>query len=180
MADFNDVRIGRTGPRTMPRPNGTPRPGTPRPGTSRLGTPRPGTSRKGTPRPGTSRLGTPRPGTGRPGEPDGGDEGVGRAEHWIQFTERLKHGYSSARYGAWNSFKYGQRNVLDASWTSVGPSDNVGARNIGGRITCLASVPLSDSPERLLAGAACGGLWHNKVNDSGATLEAWAPIGPPQ
>jgi len=171
MADFNDIRMGWSGARTMPRPMGTGKPGTGKPGTGKPGTGKPGTGKPG----------TGKPGTGKPGEPDGGDEAVGRAEHWIQFTERLKQGYSKARYDAWIGSRPAA--IQGVAWRSVGPSDNVGPnnnakpRNIGGRITCLATV--LGSKRKLLAGAACGGLWENDFAAAGATVDvAWASVSP--
>lgn len=143
MADFGNRH---TRPRTMARTDGTPRPGrTPRPG----GPP----PLAGTPHPG---------GTPRPGEPEGGDEGVERTEHWIQFTERLMPGYSRARYDAWSGISIGERWPEQSTdqdvWRDAGPSE------IGGRITCLAAF--SGKPRTLLAGAACGGLWQRTEGES--------------
>lgn len=48
-------------------------------------------------------------------------------------------------------------------WECIGPT------NIGGRLTCIAVRP--DNPDRLLAGAAGGGVWRS--NDAG---RSWKPL----
>jgi hypothetical protein len=70
--------------------------------------------------------------------------------HWIQYTERLKPGYSEDRYNAWREAWILRLPGQLPNWELVGPD------NIGGRITCLVATETS---KRLLAGAACGGLW---------------------
>src|SRR5678816_3470259 len=137
MADSNESERRLLRPRPVSQPSGTGHP-----------TGRPGGTGHPTGRPG----GTGHP-TGRPGEPaeqHGWVEDDRLTSNWIQYTERLKPGYSKDRYKAWSK-----------AWNSrverTGPRRKlVGPSNIGGRITCLAA-PQGSRP--LVAGAATGGLW---------------------
>jgi photosystem II stability/assembly factor-like uncharacterized protein len=168
MPDSNDCD-NRLRPRPMSRLRGTNRPGhESKPG----GTNRPGHGGRpgGTNRPGHASRpgGTNRPGhASQPGESheltsavEGDDNRL--TTNWVQYTERLKPGYSKARYDAWLEKWRSRPERTGKLWECVGPS------NIGGRITCLAA---REEYGTLLAGAACGGLWRQDI-----TKERWTSI----
>ncbi len=148
---------GTNKPGRVARPGGTNKPGRPG-GTNKPGRPG-GTNKPGRPG-GTNKPGRPGhtdvPG-GEPDEPTSAVEDDRLTTNWIQYTERLKPGYSASRYVEWwNAWQIRQQGPR-VKWKSVGPD------NIGGRITCLAA-PQGPSGV-LLAGAACGGLWRQKAAD---------------
>src|SRR6476646_7271161 len=130
MPDSNDSdRQLRTRP--MSRPRGTNKPGHGgRPG--------------GTNKPGHGSV------PGEPAEQHGWVEDDRLTSNWIQYTERLKPGYSKDRYTAWSKAWNSRAERAGDRWKLVGPG------NIGGRITCLAAPQGSPT---LVAGAATGGLW---------------------
>jgi hypothetical protein len=158
----SDDADSRLRPRPMSRPRGTNKPHGSRPsGTNKPHGSRPG----GTNKPhGSQPGGTNKPHSSVPGEPEAFTSGVEDdrlTTNWIQYTERLKPGYSRDRYNAWLAAWRSRHARAGELWKNVGPD------NIGGRITCMAALPGSKT---LLAGAACGGLW---LRDSG---RKWSSI----
>ena len=88
-----------------------------------------------------------------PGEPEdqyGWVEDDRLTTNWIQYTERLKPGYSKDRYEAWKGVEFSGRKSRP-SMEVRGTQQHRRTNHVPG---CPAGII-----GHILAGAACGGLW---------------------